>query len=78
MAFTVYYREGCSLCEAMIDELQPYCEQPGFELIAVDVDSSSELAATYGTRVPVLVGPAGEISHYFLDTVTLERSLPQR
>ncbi len=76
--FTVYSREGCSLCEAMLDELEPYRAWPGVRFEVVDVDGSPELQARYGSKVPVLVGPEGEISHYFLDPGLLERALPPR
>jgi hypothetical protein len=74
--FTLFFREGCSLCEAMLDELEPYRRRPGFELELVDVDTSPELMNQYGAYVPVLVGPEGEICHYFLEPDALERSLP--
>lgn len=76
--FTVYSREGCSLCEAMLDELEPYRAWPGARFVVVDVDRSPELQALYGSKVPVLAGPDGEICHYFLDPPLLERALPPR
>jgi len=76
--FIVYLRVGCSLCDAMLDELEPYQGRPGFRLEIVDVDSSPELVALYGAKVPVLMGPEGEVSHYFLDPEALERALPPR
>jgi hypothetical protein len=39
-----------------------------FELEIIDVDSDPTLESRYGERVPVLVGSAGEICHYHLDT----------
>lgn len=66
-ALTLYHRVGCSLCEAMQEELQPYRQQLGFELEMVDIDTSAELQQRYGERVPVLAGETGEICHYFLD-----------
>ena len=74
--YTLFFRAGCSLCEGMIDELQTFGGREGFILELVDVDTSPELMNRYGTLVPVLVGPEGEICHYFLDTQALEQSLP--
>ncbi len=75
--FTVYLREGCSLCDAMLDELEPY--RARMTIVTIDVDSSPELVVRYGSKVPVLVDPQGEeVCHYFLDPEILERSLPPR
>jgi hypothetical protein len=39
-----------------------------FDLTIIDVDSDPTLESRYGELVPVLVGSAGEICHYHLDT----------
>ena len=39
-----------------------------FELEIIDVDSDPALESRYGELVPMLVGGAGEICHYHLDT----------
>lgn len=76
MRLTFYFRDGCSLCEAVLEELEPYRRRFGFELEAVDVDGEPELRARYGQIVPVLTGPDGtEICRYFLDPPKLERYL---
>ena len=65
---TLYYRAGCSLCEAMLEELQPFLAGQQAQLNLVDIDSSAELVQQFGERVPVLRGEGGvEICHYFLD-----------
>jgi thiol-disulfide isomerase/thioredoxin len=64
---TAFVRTGCSLCEALLDELEPYRSRYGFGLRVVDVDASEESARRYGPLVPVLAGERGEICHYFLD-----------
>lgn len=66
-SLTLYLRDGCSLCEAMLAELQSL--QPGlaFTLDVVEISDNPELEQAYGARVPVLVTPAGELCHYFLD-----------
>lgn len=72
LTLTVYLRLGCSLCEAMLDELVPYQQRYGLRIDTVDVDASPELVDRYGERVPVLVGPSGEVCHYFLDPDALQ------
>ncbi len=73
VTLTIYLRAGCSLCEAMVYELAPLQAHYGFRTEAVDIDASPELVSRYGERVPVLVGPEGELCHYFLDPEALHR-----
>ena len=72
---TVYERAGCHLCEDMVSTLSEWKEELGFEVDRVDVDTSPELAALYGARVPVLACGAIEICHFFLDLGALRRTL---
>lgn len=65
--FTIYSREGCHLCEAMIDEIQTLRLPGGFEVAIVDVDGNDELKQRFGLLVPVLTCEGDEICHYFLD-----------
>lgn len=70
----LYFRSGCSLCEAMIDELLPYQTRLGFDVSYVDVDSEEALARRYGERVPLLVGTDEHvICEFFLDPAALDR-----
>lgn len=64
---TIYGREGCHLCEAMIEEIQALQAAAAFEVEIVDVDGCDELKQRFGLLVPVLVGEGSEICHYFLD-----------
>ncbi len=73
MLLTLYMRSYCSLCKAMVEELQPYQERFSFELEQVDVDSDPELERLYGLLVPVLMAPEGEICHYFIDHEAVQR-----
>ena len=41
MKLTLMFREYCSLCHKMREQLKPYQEQFGFELDIVDVDAES-------------------------------------
>jgi hypothetical protein len=73
--FILYNREGCHLCEDMIEQLQPYCEKYSFEIQIIDVDRNTETVQKYGLSVPVLCYQKGdvteEICQYFLDPVAL-------
>lgn len=74
-ALTAFVRTGCSLCEAMLDELEPYRRRHGFRLTVVDVDDAEATAARYGSLVPVLAGEHGDICHYYLDPERLQAYL---
>ena len=45
------------------------------EIVRVDVDTSTDLAARYGARVPVLAYGPIEICHFHLDLDALRRVL---
>lgn len=56
MAFLLYTRRGCHLCEMAEDWLAAWV---GTEhLTLVDVDGAAELQHAFGTRVPVVVREA--------------------
>ena len=50
----LFVREGCHLCEEFLLGLSLDLGAAFENLSVVDVDSSSDLAARYGLRVPVL------------------------
>lgn len=70
---TVYLRTGCHLCEDMLMQLEELQAAQDFVLNRVDINDNSELEASYGTKVPVLVADGQEICHYYLDKVALTR-----
>jgi glutaredoxin len=74
----LYYREGCHLCETMLQALRGLQPQLGFELRPVDIDRDAELLGRYDERVPVLCLGEREICHYQLDEQVLRRSISQR
>ena len=53
MKLTLMFREYCSLCHKMREQLKPYQEQFGFELDIVDVDADPVLEEKYNELVPV-------------------------
>jgi thiol-disulfide isomerase/thioredoxin len=69
--FILYSREGCHLCEDMIEQLQPYCDKYDFKVNIVDVDKTVELQQKYGISVPILHFQNGdsseEVCKYFLE-----------
>ena len=76
IAFTLYSRSYCHLCDDMLEQLQSYTAQYQFTVQVVDVDADDELLSLYDELVPVLVGhkpgqDAHKICHYFLDPAAL-------
>jgi len=74
-ALTLYYREGCHLCEAMLQALRGLQSCADFDLQQVDIDRDPELARRYDEWVPVLACGEEEICHYHLDPAALEAFL---
>ena len=64
---TLYYREGCHLCEVMLQALRGLQLRREFELHLVDIDRDPELLRRYDEWVPVLLMGERELCHYYLD-----------
>jgi len=72
---TLYYREGCHLCETMLQALRSLQPCLGFDISLVDIDRDPGLRQRYDEWVPVLLGEEQEICHYHLDLPALEAFL---
>ena len=71
---TLYYRDGCHLCEQMLAELRAL-HGADCPVVLVDVDGDADLRARYGLRVPVLMGGERVLGSGRLDHVSLEEYL---
>ena len=70
----VLSRDGCHLCEQMIQELADLESRQRIPTVTlVDVDSDPELARRYGLKVPVLLLDGSVICHYTLNSNELLR-----
>ena len=78
MKLTLLSRSYCSLCQKMLDALQPWREAYGFDIEVVDVDADEALVARYNELVPVLLDGDVEICHWHLDEVKLQAHLQAR
>jgi len=67
VCLTLYYREGCHLCEIMLQALRGLQPRLGFELVLVDIDRDQQLRQRYDEWVPVLCHAERELCHYHLD-----------
>jgi hypothetical protein len=68
----IYSRQGCHLCEILIEELLPLV-RGRFELIVHDIDSREDWRKTYDRRVPVVEYDGELICQYHLDRQALSR-----
>ncbi|MEX0707564.1 MAG: glutaredoxin family protein [Woeseia sp.] len=73
----VYSRQGCHLCELMIEALLPMLRGRA-DLEIRDIDTRDDWREQYGERVPVLTLNGRTVCQYHLDTQALERMLDSR
>ncbi len=71
----VYVREGCHLCEDMLENLELYAEQIGYTYVPQDVDSDPALTQKYNDAVPVVELEGEELFRYFFELKTLQLRL---
>ena len=76
--FIFYYREGCHLCEDMIDQLKDVFSDYPSNLISRNIDENLDWFNLYNTDIPVLIYQDKIISKYFLDRETLIRILREQ
>lgn len=62
----IFSREGCHLCEVLIEELLPLV-RGAFAVQVNDIDSRPEWQAKYGIRVPVVEYEGRVICQYRVD-----------
>ena len=73
----VYSRQGCHLCELLIEELLPLVDD-AFEVEIRDIDTRNDWAEAYDKRVPVVEYDGEAICQYHLDRQALDRILGPR
>ena len=73
-SIVIYSRDGCHLCDVMIEELLPLIRDR-LDLVVQDVDSRHEWYEKYDTRVPVMEYDGEVICQYHLDREALSRIL---
>ena len=65
-ALQVYSREGCHLCEALIDELKPLIDGK-LKLDVRDIDTNSEWHERWFMDIPVVEYEGTLVCMHFLD-----------
>lgn len=74
---TLFYREGCHLCEDMEQNVVELLQANTYRLDKVDIDTDPQLKAAYNVRVPVLKCDEIEVCEHFLDLDALREALAQ-
>lgn len=74
---TLYYREGCHLCEDLEQQLPELLESGSYTLTKIDIDEHPDLKKAYNARVPVLNCENIEVCEHFLDLEALRNALAQ-
>jgi hypothetical protein len=75
---TVWSREGCTLCDELLEELAPWAAERQLALEVRDVDDDAVMRRRYGIRVPVVTLDGAPVCHGRLDLPELERLLAGR
>ncbi len=70
----VYSRQGCHLCEVLIEELLQLVRGQ-FEVLICDIDSREDWKREYDTRVPFVTYDGEPICKYHLDREALTQIL---
>jgi hypothetical protein len=72
---TLYYREGCHLCEDLEQQLSELLAPGSHTLKRVDIDENENLKKAYNVRVPVLICDKVELCEHFLDLEAVQGAL---
>ena len=72
---TMYYREGCHLCDDMAFSLREMIAGKECSVEYVDIDRDEELRQRFNADVPVLCSGEETLCQHFLDQETLARWL---
>ena len=72
---TLYFRDGCHLCEDMQALLGELLDPASYRLRLVDIDAEAALKREYNELVPVLKLDETELCRYFLDLKAVQQAL---
>lgn len=74
LTLTLYYRNGCHLCEALAAEIQRL-HGSQVQIQWIDIDTDKALQERYALKVPVLADGNNIISQGSIDHTALENYL---
>ncbi|HEU4485887.1 MAG TPA: glutaredoxin family protein [Povalibacter sp.] len=67
IAWTVYSRAECSLCDQLIEQLATILGPAASNVAVVDIGDDPGLEAKYGKRIPVLLADGEFVCNFRLD-----------
>lgn len=67
IAWTVYSRAQCSLCDQLIEQLATILGPAASNVAVVDIGDDPGLEAKYGKRIPVLLADGEFVCNFRLD-----------
>jgi glutaredoxin len=73
--FTLYSRPGCHLCDDMKATVNPIATRMAATLEEVDISTSADLEARFGTEIPVLFVNGRKAFKYRVSATDLQRYL---
>lgn len=76
-SLVVYSREGCHLCEQLIEELLPMI-RGALDLDVRDIDRRADWRAEFNTRIPVVEFEGEFVCQYTLDKPAIETIVARR
>ena len=74
----VWSREGCGLCDELLEELVPWAAARGLDVRVRDVDEDEAMRRRFGLKIPVVTLDGTRVCHGHLDLPELERLLAGR
>jgi len=72
--FRVYSRQGCHLCEQLLEELVPRLRGRA-DVEVVDIDNRPEWVEAYGMRIPVVELDGEFVCQYHFDAAAVAAAL---
>lgn len=72
---TLFYRDGCHLCEDMEQQLEELLDEGSYTLERIDIDENPTLKEAYNVRVPVLSCEEVDLCEHFLDLEAVRGAL---
>ncbi len=67
IAWTVYSRAECSLCDRLMEDLATLLGPTASNVAVIDIGDDPELEAKYGRRIPVLLADGEFVCNFRLD-----------
>ena len=75
----VYYRDGCHLCELVVESLSLLQQELGFEIKQIDIDFdplvNEKTRKQYNADIPVVTYQNEVIFYHFFDEIAVRQAL---